>query len=201
AAIFFDSHGRAFAIPAHSLPSARSQGEALTSRIKSQAGGFDAVTMGGDEQRVFLASDAGYGFIAKLVDLQTKNKSGKAVLKVPEGGHVLAICQVNDIKNQQLVVATNMGRLLLFPISELPELAKGKGNKIIAIPTTKYKAKEEWVVGVAVLAEKDKLILFSGKRKLTLKQKDLTHYIGSRAQRGSKLPRGYQQVSSIAVEI
>ena len=198
-AIFFDSSGRAFSVPAHSLPSARSQGEPLTGRVKSKAGGFDAVAMGKDDDKVLLAADSGYGFVAKVEDLMTKNKSGKAVIKVPEGGHVLSISPVNDLKNDLIVAVTNIGRLLMFPLAELPELAKGKGNKIINVPSAKYKTREEFVVDAAIVSEKQVLKLYSGSRHISLKMKDLEHYRGQRAQRGNKLPRGYQRVSKMEV--
>lgn len=198
-AIFFDSSGRAFSILANDLPSARGMGEPLTSRVKSTAGGFDALTIGKPEDKVLLASDSGYGFIAKIEDLFTKNKSGKAVIKVPEGGHVLTVYPIVDAKKDMIVAMTNTGRMLAFPVSELPELAKGKGNKIINIPTAKYKTREEFVVDVAILSGDQQLVLNSGQRKLTLKQKDLEHYLGKRGQRGNKLPRGYQQVDSAEI--
>ncbi|MBX9706170.1 MAG: DNA topoisomerase IV subunit A, partial [Gammaproteobacteria bacterium] len=198
-AIFFDSSGRAFSILANDLPSARGMGEPLTSRVKSTAGGFDALTIGKPEDKVLLASDSGYGFIAKIEDLFTKNKSGKAVIKVPEGGHVLTVYPILDAAKDMIVSMTNTGRMLAFPVAELPELAKGKGNKIINIPTAKYKTREEFVVDVAILSGDQQLVLNSGQRKLTLKQKDLEHYLGKRGQRGNKLPRGYQQVDSAEI--
>ena len=198
-AIFLDTAGRAFSLAAHSLPSARSQGEPLTGRVKSQAHGFDAVTMGKDEDKVLLATDSGYGFIAKIADLVTKNKKGKAIIKVPDGGHVLSIYSLNDLTSDRIVAVTNAGRLLMFPVNQLPELAKGKGNKIINVPTAKYKNKEEFVVDVVVLHGEQSLILFSGQRHITLKTKDLAHYLGKRGQRGNKLPRGYQRVSKMLV--
>lgn len=198
-AIFFDASGRAFSIPAHSLPSARSLGEPLTARVKSTAGRFDGCTMGVNEQKVLLAADSGYGFVAKIEDLMTKNKSGKAVIKVPENGRVLSICPVDDVDNDLIVAVSNIGRLLVFPVKDLPELAKGKGNKIINIPTAKYKEKEEHVVDVAIIAADQQLKVHSGSRSMTLKPSDLKHYFGQRAQRGNKLPRGYQRVTKIEV--
>lgn len=198
-AIFFDSTGRAYSIPAHKLPSARSLGEPLTSRVKSTAGKFDAVTMGNNDQKILLAADSGYGFIGTIEEIITKNKSGKAVIKVPEGGRVLSISPVNDIDTDLLAVVSNIGNLLVFPVKDLPELAKGKGNKIINIPTAKYKAKEESVIDVAILSADQSLKITSGTRELILEPKDLKRYAGQRAQRGSKLPRGSQWVSSIEV--
>jgi topoisomerase-4 subunit A len=198
-AIFLDSSGRAFSLLASSLPSARSNGDALTSRVKSKTGSFDAVIIGEPEQKVLLASDSGYGFVAKLDDLFTKNKSGKAVLKVPEGGKALSITKVIDQDNDHIVAVTNSGRMLIFPLNELPELAKGKGNKILNIPSAKYKAREEFLIDAAVLPKNAEIVLCSGQRKLTIKQKDAENYLGKRGQRGLKLPRGYQQVHSIEI--
>ncbi len=199
-AIFFDCAGQAFSIPAHTLASARGQGEPLTGRVKSTAGGFDAVVIGNPEQKVLLACDNGYGFIAKLEDVQTKNKNGKAVIKVPTGGHVLSIYPVNDVTHDNIIAVTNIGRLLMFKADELPELAKGKGNKIIDVPTKKYESKEEFVIDVIVVPAKTAVTLLSGNRKLTLSAKDLQNYLGKRAQRGNNLPKGYQRVTSIKVE-
>jgi topoisomerase-4 subunit A len=198
-AIFIDADGRTFSILASTLPSARGQGEPLTGRVKSQASSFDAVVMGNDDDKVVLATDAGYGFIVKLSELVSKNKSGKSVIKVPEKGHVLSVCPVQDAKKDVLVAVTNIGHLLMFPVSELPELAKGKGNKIINIPTAKYDTREEFVVDIAVLMGNAELKLHSGQRSMILKKKDLENYVGSRGARGNKLPRGYQQVTCLEV--
>lgn len=198
-AIFFDSSGRAFSLNTQSLPSARSVGEPLSAKVKSKTATFDTVTMGKAEQQLLIASDAGYGFIGTIGECITKNKSGKAVLKVPEGGRTLSICPVQNKQTDQIVAVTNDGRLLLFAVSELPELAKGKGNKIINLNSTKYKNREEFVVDVAVIDEKNHIVIYAGQRHVTLKAKDLSHYIGKRGQRGNKLPRGYQRVSSIQV--
>lgn len=199
AAIFLDSSGRAFSLLASTLPSARGMGEPLMSKVKSTAGTFDAAIIGASDDKVLVASDAGYGFIAKLDDLFTKNKSGKSVLKVPEGGRALSLSMLTDMSKDNIVAVTNEGRMLVFPAAELPELAKGKGNKIIGISTPKYKTREEFVIDVVVMRPEAELILYSGQRKLSIKKKDLEHYIGKRGQRGVKLPRGYQQVSNVEV--
>jgi topoisomerase-4 subunit A len=197
--IFLDASGRAFSLPAHGIASARGQGEPLTGRIKSTVGRFESLIMGNPEDKIVLASDLGYGFIAKLDDLISKNKSGKAVLNVPENGHALSITPITDVEHDYIVAVTNIGNLLMFPLAELPELAKGKGNKIINIPTEKYKTREEFVVDVVVLHTNETLKLFSGQRCLTLKLSDLQHYLGKRAQRGNKLPRGYQRIERVEV--
>ena len=199
--VFLDSSGRSFSCEAHLLPSARTQGEPLTGRFSMVAGEtVDQVLMAGDEQRYLLASDAGYGFICQFSDLVSRNKNGKAILNLPTGAKILPPSAVADIDNDLLVVVSNEGRMLLFPVRDLPELAKGKGNKMISIPTLRAQSREEYVVAAAVVPADAPITLLAGKRKLTLKQSDLEHYRGERGRRGNKLPRGLQRVDAILVE-
>jgi len=201
-AIFIDSTGRSYSLLANSLPSARGQGEPLTGRLSPPTGAeFVDVLMGDKAQHILLASDAGYGFIGTIGDLLSKKKAGKTFLSVPEGANVMRVVRVNDLEKQYVAVATNRGRLLVFLVSELPILSKGKGNKLIQIPSKDLKAREEFVVSVCVLLDTQNLKVYAGKRHLTIKFQDLTNYIGSRARRGNVLPKGYQGVDSIeAVE-
>jgi len=199
-AILLDSTGRSYAIPAHTLPSARGQGEPATSRINPPSGArFDGLLMGDDNLRVLLASDAGYGFVAKVSDLYSKNKAGKATLNLPKGAIALSpiVLESDDVK--WLVVVSNEGRMLVFAIGELPELARGKGNKIINIPAARVQAREEFVVALDVISEKQSVKVVSGKRHLSMKFKDLEHYMGERGRRGNKLPRGFQKVDRVEV--
>lgn len=199
-AVFLDSTGRTYALPAHKLPSARGQGEPLTSRLNTLPGAtFEGVIIGNPEQLVLLASDAGYGFIAKLEDLYTKNRSGKATLNLPKASKALPPRMITDIDSQYLAAITNEGRLLLFPIASLPILGRGKGNKIISIPSARVATHEEYVVDLIVLSETDKLVLTSGKRSLKLSFVDLAAYQGERGRRGNKLPRGLQSVDSVQI--
>jgi topoisomerase-4 subunit A len=199
--IILDSTGRSYTVPTHTLPSARGQGEPLTGTINPPSGAsFESLMMGGDDQLYLLASDAGYGFVAQLSDLQSKNRAGKAALSLPKGGRVLQAATVNDYESEYVVAATNEGRMLLFPVAELPKLARGKGNKIIGIPTARVQAREEWVVGIEVLKETDKLLVHAGKRHLKLKFSELEHYQGERGRRGNKLPRGFQKVDRLTIE-
>lgn len=199
-AIFMDSTGRAYSLPAHSLPSARGQGEPVSGKVNPPSGAtFEGVVIGEDDKDVLLASDAGYGFVGKIGDLISKNKSGKAVLRAPKGGKVLAPRMVNDYKNDFIVAITNEGRMLMFPIAELPRLAKGKGNKIISIPTARVAERIEFVVALTVLTAEDTLTVHAGRRHHNLKPADLQHYQGERGRRGNKLPRGFQNVDRIEV--
>jgi len=199
-AIFIDSTGRSYALPAHTLPSARGQGEPLSARLSPPSGAtFDAVLMGSDHQRYLVTSDAGYGFIGKLADAVTRNKNGKAFINLPKGGRVLQPKPVTDAESQYVVAVTNEGRMLMFPVAELPELAKGKGNKIISIPGARVESREEFVVDTVVLGQDNQLKIYAGKRHIGLKFADLEHYLGERGRRGNKLPRGFQKVDAIEV--
>lgn len=199
--VFLDSSGRSFSCEAHLLPSARTQGEPLTGRFSMVAGEtVDQVLMAKDEQRYLLASDAGYGFICQFGDLVSRNKNGKAILNLPTGAKILPPSAVNDRENDLLAVVSNEGRMLLFPVRDLPELSKGKGNKMISIPTLRAQSREEYVVAAATVPADAAITLLAGKRKLTLKPSDLEHYRGERGRRGNKLPRGLQRVDAILVE-
>ncbi len=199
-AVFMDSTGRAYALPAHSLPSARGQGEPVSGKVSPPSGAtFEGVVIGPDDQDVLLASDAGYGFVAKIGDLVSKNKSGKAVLRLPKGAGVLPAVTVGDYDNEFIVAISNEGRMLMFPLSELPRLAKGKGNKIIGIPSARVADRIEFVVALTVLGENDTLTVHAGRRHHNLKPADLEHYRGERGRRGNKLPRGFQNVDRIEV--
>jgi topoisomerase-4 subunit A len=198
-AIFLDSTGRAYALPAHTLPSARGQGEPVSGKVNLPPGAtFEGVVIGEDNRDVLLASDAGYGFVAKVGDLISKNKSGKAILRLPKGSIVLPAVMVNDYHSDMVVSVTNEGRMLMFPLKELPRLAKGKGNKIISIPTARVADRIEFVVAMTVVSEEDTLTVYAGRRHHNLKPSDLEHYRGERGRRGNKLPRGFQNVDRIA---
>lgn len=198
-AVFLDASGRSYSIAAHTLPSARGQGEPLTGRVTPpDAAGFVDVLAGQAGDRYLMASDAGYGFVTKLENMYAKNKSGKALLNLPKGARVLSACAVSDIETDRIVAVTTEGRMLVIALKELPEMAKGKGNKIIGIPPAKVAMREEFVVGVAIVSQGGSLTIYSGKRHLTLKPKDIEHYQGERGRRGSKLPRGFQRVDSLS---
>jgi len=200
-AVFLDSTGRCYSTPAHSLPSARSHGEPLTSRITPPDGAtFAGVMMGDNDTEYFLASDAGYGFVARLQDLQVKTKNGKAVLNVPEKAGVLAPALVYDHEQDFIAAVSSTGRLLVTDLSGFPQLAKGKGIKIIQIPPARLKTGEEHVVAIMTFSEGDSLAFRSGKRTLTLKPADIDNYYGERGRRGNMLPRGYRQVSMLAIQ-
>ena len=196
--VLIDSNGRSYSLPAHKLPSARGQGEPLTSRLNPEPGAtFEAILMGEPEQQYLFASDAGYGFIAKLEDCYSKNRAGKALLSVPKGAKALLPQPVTNIDDHYVAAATSEGRLLLFPLGFLPILARGKGNKIINISPKKAASREEFVTAITTLKEGSHLIITSGKRKMTLSFADLRAYQGERGRRGNKLPRGLQIVDQM----
>ncbi len=199
--VVLDSVGRSYAVAPHTLPSARGQGEPLTGRFKPAAGArFVGLAMGSGSTRVLLASDAGYGFVGSLEEMTTKNKAGKACLSVPKGGTALPPVVVNLEMQQQVVAVTNQGRMLIFPLAEVPELSRGKGNKLLNVPSATFKAGEEFLVAVKVVGRNDDLLVVAGLRHLRMKPKDLQNYVGERARRGRKLPRGFQRVDSLVVE-
>ncbi len=194
-AVFLDSTGRAYSLPAHTLPSARGQGEPLSGRLKPPDGAsFGAVLIGAPEERWVLASSAGYGFVVTLEQTHSRNKAGKVVLSVPKGAYVIPAAPIGESGTRVAAVSAD-GRLLVFPLEELPELARGKGNKILALPAKSDIA----MTSIAVLGDDDGLQVFSGQRQMTIKAKDLEHYAAGRGRRGSALPRGWRKVDRILV--
>ncbi|WP_415753622.1 DNA topoisomerase IV subunit A [Pseudomonas leptonychotis] len=201
-AVFIDSTGRSYSLAAHSLPSARGQGEPLTGRLQPPPGAtFECVLLPDDSALYVIASDAGYGFVVKGEDLQAKNKAGKALLSLPSGALVVPPKPLGNREEDWLAAVTTEGRLLLFPVRDLPQLGKGKGNKIIGIPGERVASREEYLTDLAVLPVGSTLVLQAGKRTLSLKADDLEHYKGERGRRGNKLPRGFQRVDSLLVEV
>jgi topoisomerase-4 subunit A len=197
-AMFIDSTGRVYSVIAGTLPSARGQGEPLSSRFKPPDGAaFCGAMIGDNEQKYLLASDAGYGFIATLADLVSRNKAGKSILRVPQGGKAVVPAPVPKEKECLIAAVSSIGRLLLFEMEELPELAKGKGNKLINIPGPKYKSGQEKMVAATVVPEDGCLEVYTGTRKMTIKWNDLDDYYGDRALRGSLLPQGWRKVERL----
>jgi topoisomerase-4 subunit A len=195
--VFLDSTGRTYSMQAHTLPSARGMGEPLTGRINPPSGAtFEGMMIGEPQAKYLLGSDAGYGFVTQMENLLGKNRAGKAVLSLPKGSKVVAPVIVNDPVNDEVVAITSEGHMLMFRVAELPELAKGKGNKIIGIPSGKVAERQEFVVAYGVLGANQSLVIHSGKRFLKLGMGDLEHYRGERGRRGNKLPRGFQNVDS-----
>ena len=198
--LFFDSSGRSYALESHSLPTARGYGEPLTGRLSPPSGAsFVGILMGAEDVQVFMSSDSGYGFVTTIKDLYTKNRNGKAVLSLPKGAQPLSPCLFIG-KPKYVAMVSNEGRLLICALAEIPVLAKGKGNKIMNIPSSRVAKREEFVVVSCLLEENSTLVLYSGRRHLSLKARDWEHYIAERGRRGNKLPRGYQRVESAKVQ-
>jgi len=192
-----DSTGRAYSTSTHDLPSARTQGEPLTGRFNPPAGAsFQHLLAGNPDDWLVLASSYGYGFKVQLKELLSKNKAGKLLITLPEGATVLKPALLQN-ESDLLAVVTLQGRLLIFPVSELPALTKGKGNKLIQIPAADLANKTDYIISVVALAENCPLKIISGKRFVILKAVDITHYTANRAKRGLALPRGFQRVDSL----
>jgi topoisomerase IV subunit A len=203
-AVFIDSTGRAYSLPAHTLPSARGQGEPLSGRLDPPDGArFAGVLLGEPEDLWLLATDAGYGFTVRLKELHSRNRAGKALLKLSDGALVLPPAPVPQSEGQliadaRVALVNSEGRLLLFPVGEVPELPRGKGNKLFAIAGKKAQSRAEVLVAMTVLAPAQSLAVFSGERQMTLTPANLKDYVGARAQRGAVLPRGWRTVERIA---
>ena len=199
--IFIDSTGRSYALDPLSLPSARSQGEPLTGKLTLPAGAtIEQVIMEPEKQELLMASDAGYGFICKFEDLIARNKAGKALISLPENAKVLKPETLSE-STSLLVSLTSAGRMLIFPVRDLPALSKGKGNKIISIPAANAKARSELLVKLFLISEQASLEFHSGKRKITLKPEDLQKFRAERGRKGSQLPRGlHSNVDIVVIE-
>jgi topoisomerase-4 subunit A len=198
-AVFIDSTGRSYSTAAHTLPSARGNGEPLTGRFTPPPGArFDAVAIGDNATKLILATDAGYGFLTHFEGLLANKKAGKQVINMDNDARVLAPAYVNDAARDRIVAVTTEGHLLMFSVADLPELDRGRGNKLIEIPRAKLQSGEERLAAIAVVAEgSGEVTLHAGQRKLTLKWADLVEYGGNRAQRGGLLPRGLRRVDRI----
>ena len=190
AVVFIDSTGRSYALDPLSLPSARSQGEPLTGKLNLPTGAtIEYVVMASEQQELLMASDAGYGFICKFEDLIARNKTGKALISLPENAKVLKPKTL--INSTALVVAiTSAGRMLIFPAQDLPVLSKGKGNKMITIPAANAKDRSELLTKLLLISDQASLEFYSGKRKIVLKPEDLQKFRAERGRKGSTLPRG-----------
>lgn len=201
AVVFIDSTGRSYALDPLSLPSARSQGEPLTGKLNLPAGAtIEYVVMASEQQELLMASDAGYGFICKFEDLISRNKAGKALISLPENAKVM---EPKTLANATaLVVAmTSAGRMLIFPVKDLPALSKGKGNKIVTIPAANAKERSELLVKLLLISDQASLEFHSGKRKIVLKPEDLQKFRAERGRKGSILPRGlHTNIEVVVIE-
>jgi topoisomerase IV subunit A len=196
-----DSTGRTYSLTAHGLPGARGQGEPLSGRLDPPDGAtFPAVMIGEPADRWLLACDGGQGFVARLETLYARNRAGKAVFNLPDNARMLPACPVPAAEGALVCAVNSEGRLLAFPVSDLPEMEKGRGNLIFGIPGKKARARAELMTAVAVVGEGGKLAVLCGDRRMTLSWKDLDAYRGERGQRGAVLPRGWRKVDRLETE-
>ena len=201
-AIFIDTRGRTYSLPAHKLPSARGQGEPLTGRLSPSNGArFLSVVMGSPDQKVLLASDAGYGFVTEISNMITKNTKGKATLTCPNESNPLPPIYVDNYEADYLAAITTEGRMLVFRVNVLPELPKGKGNKIIQIPAARVKNREEYLKLVTIIPEGVAIKIHAGRQSVRFTPGNISSFVGERGRRGKKLPRGYRKVDRIEVMI
>lgn len=198
--VFIDSTGRSYALDPLTLPSARGQGEPLTGKLTPPPGAtIEHVLMAPDSQKLLMASDAGYGFVCTFNDLVAKNRAGKTMITLPENAKVLPPLEIYG-PDDMLLSITAVGRMLMFPVADLPELSKGKGNKIVSIPAAQAAAGEDRLAWLFVLPPQTSITLHFGKRKLTLRPEDLQKFRAERGRKGSPLPRGLQRIDRIDVD-
>lgn len=200
--VFLDSTGRSYALDPVSLPSARGQGEPLTGKLTLPPGAvIEHVLMASDEQKLLLASDAGYGFICPFSELIARNRAGKAIITLPEHAKAMMPLLLGADEDELLLSITAAGRMLVFPVFDLPQLSKGKGNKIISIGSAQLATGEDRLVYLALLSGRASVTLHVGKRKLTLHAEELQKFRAERGRKGTLLPRGLQRIERIEINI
>lgn len=199
--IFLDSKGRAYTTYPHKLPSARTQGEPLSSHFNLEKDATIITLTGGEEtQKILLSSNEGYGFVTQISEILTKNKSGKALINLSPSAIPLDPVKINSL-DDQLLLATAQGRLLIFPLKDVPILQKGKGNKLIQIK------KEEWQKGADALkktlliSQEQSIEVSNTKKTKTMTPDNLTAFTAERAKRGTLLPKDLQKYTDIQVKL
>ncbi|MCX8960950.1 DNA topoisomerase IV subunit A [Erwinia psidii] len=199
--VFIDSTGRSYALDPVTLPSARGQGEPLTGKLTPPPGAIiEQVLMESDEQRLLMASDAGYGFVCTFGDLVSRNRAGKALLSLPENAKVMTPIAIHH-DDELLLAITAAGRMLMFPVADLPQLSKGKGNKIVSVPAAQAASGEDKLSWLLLLSPQAAVTLHVGKRKLTLRPEDLQKFRAERGRKGTLLPRGLQRIDRVEVDV
>lgn len=197
---FIDSTGRSYTLDPTSLPSARGQGEPLTGKLTPPPGAVvEQVLMEPDDQRLLMASDAGYGFICTFSDLISRNRAGKALLTLPDNARVMTPMAVHH-EDDMLLAITQAGRMLMFPVGELPQMSKGKGNKIISIPSAEAAAGQDKLAWLMILPPGSAITLHVGKRKMLLRSEELQKFRADRGRRGTLLPRGLQKIDRVELD-
>jgi topoisomerase-4 subunit A len=196
-----DSSGRSYSLGAHTLPSARGQGDPLSGYFTPPANAvFSKALMAADNQFLLMSSTWGYGFICQFSELLSRTKTGKAIVTLTKGGELLTPSPIDSIENHYIAAVTSEGYLLLVKAEDVPQLSRGKGNKIINIPAAKLKSGDETVVSIVAISEEMKLLVHSGKQHKTIRGDELKEYIGERGKRGKLLPKGYRNVSRLEVQ-
>jgi topoisomerase-4 subunit A len=200
-AVFMDSTGRAYTLPAHKLPSARGQGDPLTGYFSLPTGAsFIGVMIGDPDELYLLGSNFGYGFVTRLGDMHARTRTGKAVLNVGKLAKALPPVKVNELDQDRIVAVSTAGHMLVTPLAQLPQMARGKGNKIINVPSKLLNSGTENIAAMTLVGPKNTLVVHAGRKYKTMKASELDHYAGERGRRGLKLPRGYQNVEALDVE-
>ncbi len=198
--VFLAANGRCYSLAAHTLPSARSHGEPLSGRLQLEnESPIEHLLMGEGDELFLMASDNGYGFITHLSEFLSKNRNGKAVLTLPASALPLPPLRLKNLQEEQLVALSSSGRMLIFPLTQLPLMARGKGNKIINLNPGRSGHEIETLKSVVILPPHATLRVHAGRRHLTLKNENLKDYFGNRGRRGQMLPRGLQKAEHLEV--
>ena len=188
-----DETGRSYALAINTLPSARSLGEPLSSKLAPANGvAFVQVLIAADEQELIAISSKGYGFKTFAKQLDTSAKAGKAFLTLSDTAKALPLQPIAE--HTHLALLSTAGRLLLLDLAELPILNKGKGNKLIQLEG------QEQILSMTLCGLNEIVQVVAGQQQLKLKGDDLQKYIGKRASKGQLLPRGYQKANKLFIQ-
>ncbi|OOS25853.1 DNA topoisomerase IV subunit A [Moraxella porci DSM 25326] len=187
--ILLDNTGRSYGLDTVNLPSARGQGDPITSLLNLASGSKIEQLLFNTPHNIIMASSTGYGFVNSINNLDTAQKAGKTSINLGDG--TLLPVALIDEADTLVAVSVSNGNLLIFPLDDLPQLAKGKGNKLVNLKG------DETITAITSLSAADSLVISAGKRTLTLKPNDIANYTGKRAGRGAALPKGFGKVNAM----
>ena len=199
-AVFISNLGRSFSVLIKDLPSARGQGEPISTKIALQNNESIIGVISGEPQDYYLmANDRCFGFICALGDMVSRNKAGKSLVTLDPEAILFRPIPVKDPANDIIVVASKQGRLLVYRCSELSILPRGKGLKLMKIAGSKLNQGLDGVADIVCIHEGDSVKIHSDKRKLLIPAADIIERISSRERIGEILPTVVQRVNFIEV--
>lgn len=195
-AVFISDSGRCFSLPAYSLPSARGFGEPLSSKLTLGKSRILFTLLGSPSQLLLWYSDNGYGFISAYEHLISRNKAGKAFMSVSSGSHIQKPLFLNA-DNQYLLCLSSDGYALLLKREDIPELARGKGNKLMQLP----KNKGIVLTDIIPLCGHETLKFKVGRSKEVITPDMWIQWLDARGKRGKRLPKGLEKYKQIEIEM